>query len=268
MSIIIKTGGPGGYTANVDPSGNLAVSTNSQIISTLNSSTLPLGSNAVFTGLADSCLNYDVLNVTVATDVNGSFVVQQGTDGVHWDITSSPYSVTGGVPFLTNVPVSFSQFRVVYTNGAGAQTIFRLQVVRKPSTQIASVTSLPSLPPGSNAIGEVSIAPGSQSLNIAAGVVGATVTAIKASPGQLFGWYFYNDNAVKTYVQFFNKVVGSVTLGVTAPDFVFVIPPSSGANALNDIGIGFDTALSFAMTTTRTGAASPPNDCDYNFFYL
>jgi hypothetical protein len=73
---------------------------------------------------------------------------------------------------------------------------------------------------------------------------------------------------VKTYVQFFNKVVGSVTLGVTAPDFVFVIPPSSGANALNDIGIGFDTALSFAMTTTRTGAASPPNDCDYNFFYL
>jgi hypothetical protein len=268
MSIIIKTGGPGGYTANVDPSGNLAVSTNSQIISTLNSSTLPLGSNGVFTGLADSCLNYDVLNVTVATDVNGSFVVQQGTDGVHWDITSSPYLVTGGVPFLTNVGVSFSQFRVVYTNGAAAQTAFRLQVVRKPSNQIATVTSLPALPPGNNVIGEVILAPGSRSLNVVAGVVGATLVPIKAAPGSLYGWYLYNNNALLTYVQFFNKTVGNVALGTTVPDFVFVIPPTSGANAINDIGIGFDTALCFAMTTTRSGAGSPANNCDYNFFYL
>jgi hypothetical protein len=104
-------------------------------------------------------------------------------------------------------------------------------------------------------------------LSYLAGSIGATKTAIKASAGQIYGWYFYNANASVAYVQIFNLGTGSVTLGTTAPDLAFGIPASSGANVEISNGIAFSTAITIAVTTTRTGSTGPGSTVDYNIFY-
>jgi len=100
------------------------------------------------------------------------------------------------------------------------------------------------------------------------GTIGATVTAIKASAGQLYGWWLFNNNATIVYCQIFNVAAGSVTLGTTTPTLSFGIPIGSAANILSDMGIAFGTAISFAFTTTRSGSTAPAVTCDYNFFYF
>lgn len=104
-------------------------------------------------------------------------------------------------------------------------------------------------------------------LSMAAGSIGATKTAIKASAGQLFGWYFYNSNSSVAYVQIFNVASASVTLGTTVPDLSFGIPATSAANLEMTNGIAFGTAITIAITTTRTGSIGPSSTVDYNVFY-
>lgn len=105
-------------------------------------------------------------------------------------------------------------------------------------------------------------------LLVASGSVGATATAVKASAGQLYGWYIYNPNASAVYCQIFNVAAGSVTLGTTAPTYAFAIPATSGANVLNPMGIAHSTAITVAFTTTRTGSTGPGSTVDYSFFYF
>lgn len=105
-------------------------------------------------------------------------------------------------------------------------------------------------------------------LSQATGSIGATVTAVKASAGQVYGWYFYNANASVSYVQFFNTATGGVTLGTTTPVYSLGIPPSSGANVMLPIGIAHSTAITIAITTTRAGSTGPGSTVDYNVFYV
>ena len=54
-----------------------------------NSTTTPLGANAVFTGTATNCVNYSVATIYVASDqssANLGFVAQFSNDGTNWDI--------------------------------------------------------------------------------------------------------------------------------------------------------------------------------------
>lgn len=144
-----------------------------------------------------------------------------------------------------------------------------------------NVTVATALPAGSNAIGTVQ--PGNTAnstpwlttqspvttggLSIYSASVGATKTQVKASAGQLYGWYIYNSNSSAAYVQFFDVANASITLGTTAPTFALGIPASSGANVFTDSGIAFATAINWAATTTRTGSTAPTNTVDVNFFY-
>lgn len=81
-----------------------------------------------------------------------------------------------------------------------------------------------------------------------------TVTAIKSSAGQIGELYCYNSNASVGYVQIFNVVSGSVTLGTTAPARIYGIPATNaGGIAMSIVGIQFSTAISYAATTTPTG---------------
>ena len=104
-------------------------------------------------------------------------------------------------------------------------------------------------------------------LSVVSGTIGATATAIKASAGQLYGWYLFNSNATIVYCQIFNIASGSVSLGSSTPALSFGIPAGAAANILGAIGIAFGTAMSFAFTTTRSGSTGPASTVDYNFFY-
>lgn len=86
----------------------------------------------------------------------------------------------------------------------------------------------------------------------------ATAQAVKASAGQLYGYYAYNPEAAVTFVHFYNTAAGSVTVGTTNPLFTLAIPPGSAANLFTDTGITFSNAgWSVAATTTAGGNTAP-----------
>lgn len=98
-----------------------------------NSSVTPLGANAVFTGAAFEVTKYISLNVNVASNVasaTNGVTVQFSPDGTNWDHShSTTYTAASGLGYVFNVEFKFA--RVVYTNGAVAQSYFRLQTIFK-----------------------------------------------------------------------------------------------------------------------------------------
>jgi hypothetical protein len=98
-----------------------------------NSTTSPLGSGAVFTGAPFEILKYSVVNVglisNVASATNG-VKLEVSPDGINWDHShSTTYSGGSGTGYIFNC--EFKYARVVYTNGASAQSFFRLQTIVK-----------------------------------------------------------------------------------------------------------------------------------------
>lgn len=93
--------------------------------------------------------------------------------------------------------------------------------------------------------------------------------AIKASAGQIYGYYIYNPNAAATFVHFYNTAAASVTVGTTNPLFTLTIPATSAANLMGAIGILFTNAgFSMAATTTAGGNTAPATGLDAVVWYL
>lgn len=109
-----------------------------------NSSTTPLGANAVFTGAAFEVTKYVCLNVNLKSDVasaTNGVTVQFSPDGTNWDHShSTTYTAASGVGYIFNV--EFKYARVVYTNGAVAQSYFRLQTIFKSTLTPSSLYTL------------------------------------------------------------------------------------------------------------------------------
>lgn len=92
--------------------------------------------------------------------------------------------------------------------------------------------------------------------------------AIKASAGQLYGWYIYNPNATAQFVQLYNTAAASVTVGTTNPLFMLTIPAVSAANVEYTNGITFNNAgWSAAATATAGGNGAPTTALDAVFMY-
>ena len=99
------------------------------IISTVNSTAVALAANAVFTGPAEDITEFADVRLLVFADqpsaVDG-LQLQQSSNGTNWDsVDAFTLPATTGRPFSVGASARF--FRVVYTNGATAQTAFRLQ---------------------------------------------------------------------------------------------------------------------------------------------
>ena len=56
-------------------------------------------------------------------------------------------------------------------------------------------------------------------------------------------------NAAVTYVKLYNAASGAVTVGTTAPDFIFPIPASVSRAIMFPQGFAYSTALSIAAVT-------------------
>lgn len=85
----------------------------------------------------------------------------------------------------------------------------------------------------------------------------ATAQAVKASAGQIYGYYAYNPEAAVTFVHFYNVAAAGVTVGTTAPLVSFAIPAGAAANLSFTHGVTFDTAISCSATTTAGGNTAP-----------
>ena len=93
---------------------------------------------------------------------------------------------------------------------------------------------------------------------------------MKASAGQLFGWYIYNDGAADVSVKIYDATAANVTVGTTTPVLTFTIPAGSAANVLSPIGIVFSNGICAAAVTeiADNGTTAPAaNQVVANFFY-
>lgn len=78
-------------------------------------------------------------------------------------------------------------------------------------------------------------------------------------------WWLHcmNLSASVVYLQMYNALAASVTVGTTTADLTFPVPTQGDTNgagfaiAFGTAGAGFDTALTIAATTTPTGSGGP-----------
>jgi hypothetical protein len=125
---------------------------------------------------------------------------------------------------------------------------------------------------GTNTIGDVGIKPRtSGGYTIFRSIdLDETEEEVKATAGQVFGWYIFNAAATTHYVKFYNATTANVTVGTTTPVLTIPVPAGSAANVFTDTGIAFGTAITAAATTgvadNDTGAPAA-NAVVVNVFY-
>lgn len=133
------------------------------------------------------------------------------------------------------------------------------------------VLTLPALPAGTNVVGQVNVAPQtSGGLTVYHLVSAATTnaTVVKASAGQLYGYYLYNSNASARKVAFHNTALAP-TAGASIY-FTVVVPGSSAANVEFTNGLVFSTGIAITTVTDLTDAGTTAvalNDLNINLFY-
>ena len=198
-------------------------------------------------------------------------------------------------PALQNVNITQVAGSSITTGSGTAAGSIRVELPTNGTGVIATVGAVTAitnpLPAGNNNIGDVDVASIAAGTNIigavnvkpttSGGLLIAQMTsadgstaltnsaqAIKASAGQLFGWYIYNPNSSAIYVLIYNTAAGSVTVGITNPVMTLCIPATSAANVEFTNGIEFTNAgWSAAATTTGGGSTAPGTALEANFFY-
>ena len=95
-----------------------------------------------------------------------------------------------------------------------------------------------------------------------------TAQVIKASAGNLYGYYIYNPNSSATYVLIYNIAAASVTVGTSTAQMVFCIPATAAANLMFPYPISFSNAgWSIAATTTGGGNTNPTTALEAMIWY-
>jgi hypothetical protein len=112
-------------------------------VSTNNSTTTPLGGGATFTGTGDDCLSYSAVTITLHADVDSAtdgMSFQFSTDNSNWDdVIAFTMDVSDSNTRRFQFPVTAQYFRLVYTNGAGAQATFRVQTILHRDNVLTSI---------------------------------------------------------------------------------------------------------------------------------
>lgn len=198
--------------------------------------------------------------------------------------STSPWIVAGGgtagsaatgVVTVQGI-ASMTPVQVSQATGTNLHMVVDSGTITTVSTVTAVTAITNALPTGTNTIGGVNLIPattGGLSTMNATSSDGATALTnsaqvIKASAGQLFGYYIYNPNATAQFVQFYNTAAASVTVGTTNPLFMLTIPATSAANLMGETGITFSNAgWSWAATSTAGGNGAPSTALDAVAFY-
>ena len=90
---------------------------------------------------------------------------------------------------------------------------------------------------------------------------------VKASAGNLYYVTAINTNAADAYIQFFDVAAGSVNVGTTVPKFVLPVLGEAAYDGGFTVPMTFGTAITYACTTTPTGAGDPTVGLKVSFGY-
>ena len=92
---------------------------------------------------------------------------------------------------------------------------------------------------------------------------------LKASAGQVFGWYLFNAAAAARFVKFYDQAAAP-TVGTDTPLFTLGLPAGAAANVEFVHGIAFANGIGLGATTgvadANTGAPAA-NDLSVAVFY-
>ena len=208
----------------------------------------------------------------VSTAANQTTVIGHldGVEGLLTTIDADTGGILTAVQTLDNaISGSEMQVDVVASLPAGTNAIGKLAANSGVDIGDVDVTSIAA---GTNTIGNVGIVPRtSGGYTIFRSIdLDETEEEIKATAGQVFGWYIYNNAATTHYVKFYNATAANVTVGTTTPVMTLPVPAGSAANVSNPAGIAFSTAITAAATTgvadNDTGAPAA-NAVVVNVFY-
>lgn len=237
----------------------------------------------------NTILNAGTGGDTIATDdvtgikfqrvklVNGTLdatdaIPGDAANGLDVDVTREPATAANaavGLPAVIKIVGGW--------DGTNVQAL----AVSAAGVQAVNVNS--ALPAGANAIGklaanagvvigDVNVKPAtSGGLLISRTLSAATTnaTSVKASAGQVFGWFLYNANAAVRYLKLYNKA-SAPTVGTDTPVMTVPIPAGAAANVEFTQGIAFGTGIALALTTgvadTDTAAVAL-NEIVANVFY-
>ena len=97
-----------------------------------------------------------------------------------------------------------------------------------------------------------------------------TKQGVKASSGAIYSIIVDNSaNAAVTYLKLWDVASGSVTVGTTAPDWIFKIPASTKLTIIFPETIAFGTALTEASLTAggTAGSTGPTSDVPVTILY-
>ena len=220
-------------------------------------------------GGLDGGVNYKIMHV----DAQGDVQVDVLSSALPTGAATSALQTTG------NTALSAIQTAVQLIDNAISGNEMQVDVITLPSLPAGTnnigdvdVLSLPALAAGTNIIGQVNVAPQtSGGLTTFRSIdVDETEEEVKGTAGQVYGWFIYNNAATVLYVKFYNATAANVTVGTTTPVLTIPIPAGSGANVEYTNGIAFSTAITIAATTgvadNNTGAPAA-NDIIANIFY-
>lgn len=101
------------------------------VISTDNSTTAPLGIDGVFTGVGEDISKHAGMSIIVFSDQDSApdgIAFEWSTDNTNWDHTEV-HTITANQAFTTQAMIESKYFRIVYTNGGVEQGVFRMQTI-------------------------------------------------------------------------------------------------------------------------------------------
>lgn len=212
------------------------------------SSAAPLNVTLANTGSNATALRVDGSSVTQPVSIASAVPVT----GTFWQATQ-PVSVSS-LPLPTGAATSANQTTIIGHVDTIESTLASID------GKITAVNT-----------GAVSLTPGTSGGWTTFHLVSAATTNatnIKASAGQLGGWYIYNSNASARKIAFHNTA-GTPTAGAGVL-LTVIIPGGAGANVEFTNGIPFSTGIAI---TTVTGLADSDstavglNDLNINIFY-
>ena len=222
------------------------------------------------------------LRVTVATDSTGvlsvddnggALTVDQGTAANLNMTEASAASIKTAVEIMDDWDESD---RAKVNPIAGQAGVAGNTGTVGATTQRVTLATDVALPAGTNLLGATTPRPETANgLSIFRSLdLDETEEAVKATAGQVYGWFIANTATTTRFVKFYDDTVANVVVGSTTPVITFGIPGNTSddiaANALGAMGITFANAITVAATTgvadADTGAPAA-NDVIINVFY-
>ncbi len=248
----------GTLTANIGTTGGLALDATVSGLRTSvndpnNTTIVTLGANGVFTGASTDVSAYESVQVSVFTDqasATNGLQLQFSADNSNWDFkAATSISASAGVTVPSGKRERY--FRVVYTNGATPQGVFRLYTLLTPTAVEATKRFLSQPPTNSqlalltNSVLSGMIVGSTKYVNVATDIYGSLQTvfggqsadafgrARTAQPAALFGAQFQYDTQP---LLFQTSVSGTGTVAKTTNESSLTLSTGGtllGASAIN-----------------------------------